>query len=54
LITIVSSLLSLLSSNQIDALIVPNNKAPLLLGQTALAKFGKISIDYERGIITFD
>jgi aspartyl protease family protein len=38
----------------VEALIVPNDKAPLLLGQTVLAQFGKISIDYQRGIISFE
>lgn len=38
----------------IEASIVDNNKAPLLLGQSALAKFGKISIDYTKGTIVFD
>jgi aspartyl protease family protein len=38
----------------VEALIVPNDKAPLLLGQTALAQFGKISIDYKKGTITFE
>ena len=40
--------------NDVEALIVPNDKAPLLLGQTALAQFGKISIDYKKGTITFE
>lgn len=38
----------------IEASIVDNEDAPLLLGQSALEKFGKISIDYSRGTITFD
>jgi aspartyl protease family protein len=38
----------------VEALIVPNDKAPLLLGQTVLAQFGKISIDYQRGVISFE
>ena len=38
----------------IDASIVDNEEAPLLLGQSALEKFGKISIDYSKGTITFD
>lgn len=40
--------------NNVQALIVPNGKAPLLLGQTALAQFGKISIDYQKGTIVFE
>ena len=40
--------------NNVQALVVPNDKAPLLLGQTALAQFGKISIDYQKGTISFE
>ena len=39
--------------NNIQASIVNNLKAPLLLGQSALSQFGKISIDYARNEITF-
>src|SRR5579872_1701680 len=38
----------------VDASVVGNAKAPLLFGQSALEKFGKISIDYERGEISFE
>jgi aspartyl protease family protein len=38
----------------VKASVVDNNSAPLLLGQSALSKFGKISIDYDNGILTFD
>ena len=38
----------------VNASIVDNEEAPLLLGQSALAKFGKISIDYNRNEITFE
>lgn len=38
----------------IQASIVDNNIAPLLLGQSVLAKFAKISIDYEKGTITLE
>lgn len=38
----------------IEASIVDNDKAPLLLGQSALEKFGKISIDYTKGTIAFE
>ena len=38
----------------IEASIMDNEKAPLLLGQSALAKFGKISIDYNRNEISFE
>jgi aspartyl protease family protein len=38
----------------VRASIVHNMNAPLLLGQSALAKFGKISIDYNRNEITFE
>lgn len=37
----------------VRASIVGNMEAPLLLGQSALSKFGKISIDYERNEIIF-
>ncbi|MCW3105721.1 MAG: hypothetical protein JWQ09_227 [Segetibacter sp.] len=38
----------------IEASVVHNLKAPLLFGQSALEKFGKISIDYKKGEITFE
>jgi aspartyl protease family protein len=38
----------------VQASIVHNLQAPLLLGQSALNKFGKISIDYNKGEITFE
>jgi aspartyl protease family protein len=38
----------------IKASIVHNAKAPLLLGQSALSKFGKISIDYNKNELTFE
>jgi aspartyl protease family protein len=38
----------------IDASVVGNAKAPLLFGQSALEKFGKISIDYSKGEISFE
>ncbi|MDR1553496.1 MAG: retroviral-like aspartic protease family protein [Prevotellaceae bacterium] len=38
----------------VRASIVHNMEAPLLLGQSALAKFGKISIDYKKNEITFE
>ena len=38
----------------IRASIVDNFEAPLLLGQSALSNFGKISIDYKRNEITFE
>ncbi len=40
--------------NDVEASIVDNLEAPLLLGQSALSKFGKISIDYDRNEITFN
>lgn len=39
--------------NNVKATVVHNNEAPLLLGQTALSRFGKISIDYEKNQIEF-
>ena len=38
----------------VEASIVDNIQAPLLLGQTALAKFGKVSIDYNHDTIEFN
>lgn len=38
----------------VKASVVNNNSAPLLLGQSALSKFGKISIDYGKGILIFE
>ncbi len=37
--------------NNIQATVVDNIQAPLLLGQTALSKFGKVSLDYDHGYI---
>lgn len=39
---------------EVNASVVHNLSAPLLMGQSALEKFGKISIDYERGEISFE
>lgn len=38
----------------INANVVNNSKAPLLFGQSALEKFGNISIDYKNSTITFE
>jgi len=38
----------------IEALVIDNNEAPLLLGQSALGKFGKISIDNQNNVIIFE
>jgi aspartyl protease family protein len=38
----------------VRASIVDNMEAPLLLGQSALSKFGKISIDYKHNEIIFE
>ena len=40
--------------HNIDASVVNNLSAPLLFGQTAMEKFGKISIDNTRGEVTFE
>jgi len=34
--------------------VVDNIQAPLLLGQTALIKFGKVTIDYNNNTIEFN
>lgn len=38
----------------IEASVVHNAIAPLLLGQSAFEQFGKISIDYKKGEITLE
>lgn len=38
----------------IEASVVHNLDAPLLLGQSALSKFGKVTIDYQRNEIIFN
>lgn len=38
----------------VQANIVSGSQAPLLLGQSALSQFGKISVDYRRNVVTFD
>lgn len=38
----------------VEASVVHNLRAPLLMGQSALEKFGKISIDYQKGEIIFE
>ena len=40
--------------NNVEASVVDNIQAPLLLGQTALAKFGKVTIDYNHNTIEFN
>ena len=38
----------------VEASVVDNIQAPLLLGQTALSKFGKVTIDYNNNVIEFN
>lgn len=38
----------------VEATVVDNIQAPLLLGQTALEKFGKVTIDYNASTIEFN
>ena len=38
----------------VQATVVDNMQAPLLLGQSALAKFGKVTIDYENNTLEFN
>ena len=40
--------------NNVEASVVHNLRAPLLFGQSALSKFGRISIDNQKGEITFE
>lgn len=43
-----------LTIQNVEATVVDNMQAPLLFGQTALSKFGKVSIDYDHGYIEFN
>ena len=38
----------------VHASVIDNSQAPLLFGQSALEKFGRISIDYHNNTITFE
>lgn len=40
--------------NNVEASVVHNLEAPLLLGQSALSKFGKVTIDYNKNEISFE
>jgi aspartyl protease family protein len=40
--------------HDVDALIMEDPEAPLLLGRSALDRFGRIAIDNERGVIIFE
>lgn len=40
--------------HNVRATIISNMEAPLLLGQSALSRFGRLSIDYKRNEITFE
>lgn len=40
--------------DNVVACVVDNQNAPLLFGQSALGKFGKVSIDYTKGEIVFE
>lgn len=40
--------------NNVEAAVVDNIQAPLLLGQTALSKFGKVTINYNSNTIEFN
>lgn len=40
--------------HNVKATVISNTEAPLLLGQSALSRFGKLSIDYNRNEITFE
>ena len=40
--------------HNVEASVVNNSKAQLLFGQSALESFGKISIDYNKGVLIFD
>ncbi|WP_051554821.1 retropepsin-like aspartic protease family protein [Maribacter antarcticus] len=38
----------------VKASVVHNLEAPLLLGQSALSRFGKVTIDYNKNVISFE
>jgi len=40
--------------SNVKAIVIDNNQAPLLLGQSALEEFGKITIDNTRNLIIFE
>ena len=40
--------------HNVEASVVDNIQAPLLFGQSALAKFGKVTIDYNKNTIEFN
>ena len=40
--------------SNVEALVVENNRSPLLLGQTVFEQFGKIQIDNNKGEISFE
>lgn len=40
--------------NNVEASVIESQNAPLLLGQTALSQFGKVSLDYKNGYIIFE
>ena len=40
--------------NDVQACVTQGQNAPLLFGQSALQKFGKVSIDYSTNEITFE
>lgn len=43
-----------LKLSNVEALIMPDPNAPLLIGQTAIAKYGKVSIDFPNRYISFE
>ncbi|MDD7317773.1 MAG: retropepsin-like aspartic protease [Prevotella sp.] len=38
----------------VEAAVIETQNAPLLLGQTVLSKFGKVSLDYKNGYLIFE
>jgi aspartyl protease family protein len=38
----------------VEAIVVDNPNAPILLGQSALSRFGKIQIDYQNGFLIIE
>ena len=40
--------------HDVDAIVSDNNSAPLLLGQSAMSRFGSFKVDYKKQTITFE
>lgn len=54
IIRIASLSLGAIQIKNIDALVMPDSNAPLLIGQSVFNQFGKIAIDYQKKVIEFE